>query len=369
MSGLSRRQEYILGLIIREYIKAANPVGSKVLVDGYDLNVSSATVRNDMAALEDEGLIHAPHTSAGRVPTEAGYRYFVQKLLGDTELSSTEKRMIRHQFHQSQYDVEQWLRLAASVLAKTTRTASLVTTPQVAEARFKHLELICTQGRMVLMVLVLEGGAVRQQMLSLSEPVNQDKLSEAAAQINTLCTGKLAGWIRSHLQQQPTLEQEIMGLAADLLDRAGIWHRAVYSDGLLNFFAPQYLSDRQDVTPERQRETTSEPVEADRLGARQALHILEEQSLLEEILADALTPGAEGVQVMIAGEGRWEELSHTSMVLSRYGHSQATGALGVLGPTRLHYGRAISAVRYVAGLMTDMLIEVYGEDDHLAGQS
>jgi heat-inducible transcriptional repressor len=369
VSGLSQRQEYVLGLIIREYVKAANPVGSKALVDGYELNVSSATVRNDMVALEDEGLIHAPHTSAGRVPTEAGYRYFVQKLLGDTELSSTEKRMIRHQFHQSQYDVEQWLRLAASVLAKTTRTASLVTSPQIVEARFKHLELICTQGRMVLMVLVLEGGAVRQQMLSLSEPVNQEKLSEAATHINTLCAGRQPGWIRSHLHQQPTLEQEIMGLAAELLDRAGIWHRAVYSDGLLNFFAPQYLSDRADVTPERQSEAASEPVEADQLGARQALHILEEQSLLEEILADALTPDAEGVQVMIAGEGRWEELSHTSMVLSRYGHSQATGALGVLGPTRLHYGRAISAVRYVAGLMTDMLIEVYGEDDHLAGQS
>jgi heat-inducible transcriptional repressor len=369
VSGLSQRQEYILGLIIREYVKAANPVGSKALVESYNLNVSSATVRNDMAALEDEGLIHAPHTSAGRVPTEAGYRYFVQKLLGDNELSPTEKRMIRHQFHQSQYDIEQWLRLAASVLAKTTRTASLVTSPQIVEARFKHLELICTQGRMVLMVLVLEGGAVRQQMLSLSEPVNQDKLSEAAAHINALCTGKQAGWIRSHFHQQPTLEQEIMGLTADLLDRAGIWHRAVYSDGLLNFFAPQYLSDRLDITPEQVKESSSEPVEADQLGARQALHILEEQSLLEEILADALTPDAEGVQVMIAGEGRWEELSHTSMVLSRYGHSQATGALGVLGPTRLHYGRAISAVRYVAGLMTDMLIEVYGEDDPFAGQS
>lgn len=363
MKELSKRQEYILGLIVREYVHTPNPVGSKTIVEKYGLSFSSATVRNDMAALEELGLVSAPHTSAGRIPTEAGYRYFVQRLLGDTELSAAEQRMIRHQFHQARFDVEQWLRLAASVLANTVRTASLVTSPSVTEARFKHLELICTQGRMVLLVLVLEGGTVRQQMLSLSEPVGQEQLSQVAAHINAISMGRGADWVRAQAGREPMLNREVMELVAELLDRAGRWHRAVYTDGLLNLVEPQYLLDRQDAAPAEREEQALSLSDADSVGTRQTLHLLEEQNLLEDILAEALSPDARGVQVMIAGEGRWEELSHTSMVLSRYGHGYTTGALGVLGPTRLHYGRAISAVRYVAGLMSDMLIEVYGDDD------
>ena len=159
MTDITKRQEYILGLIVREYVNAPTPIGSKALVEKYHLNVSSATVRNDMAALEERGLVEAPHTSAGRVPTEAGYRYFVHKLINNGELSQAERRTIRHQFHQSRLDVDQWLRLAASVLAHTARSASVVTPPQTIQPRFKHIELIHTHGRLVLMVLVLEGGA------------------------------------------------------------------------------------------------------------------------------------------------------------------------------------------------------------------
>lgn len=364
MGELTRRQEYILGLIVREYVRVPTPVGSKALVERYGLNVSSATVRNDMAVLEEQGLIDAPHTSAGRVPTEEGYRYFVHKLIGDTELSLVEQHTIRHQFHQASLDLEQWLRLAASVLAATTRTASLVTSPQVHEARLKHLELIQTQGRMVLMVVVLEGGAVRQQMLCLSEPVPQEKLSQVAGHINARYVGAGAERLWSGAEHEATLDQEILGLVANLVDRAGKWHRMVYTDGLVNLLDPRVLLDSLDLRDAHEREEVARALaDVDSVGARQTLHLLEEQSLLTEILTEALAPEAAGVQVMIAGEGRWEELSHTSMVLSTYGHSLASGALGVLGPTRLHYGRAISAVRYVAGLMTDLLVEIYGEQD------
>src|SRR5688572_5286509 len=180
MSELTKRQEYLLGLIVREYVSAPTPISSKQLVERYGLNVSTATVRNDMAVLEESGYVYAPHTSAGRVPTEAGYRYFVQKLLGDTELSSTEQRRISHQFYQTGLNMDQWLRLAASVLAQTALSAALVTTPVMTQARFKHMELISTQGRMVLLILVLDGGDVRQQMLTLAEPVSQEMLSQVA---------------------------------------------------------------------------------------------------------------------------------------------------------------------------------------------
>lgn len=365
MTELTKRQEYILGLIVREYVNTPTPISSKALVECYNLGCSSATVRNDMAALEDAGLISSPHTSAGRIPTEAGYRYFVQKLISDGELAPVEQRMIRHQFHQADLDVEQWVRLAASILAQTAYSASLVTSPVVQRVLFKHLELVSTQGRLVLMILVLSGGDVLQQMLTLAEPVSQETLSQVAARINALCAGLDASQVRRKAVHQPTLDQEIMDLSADLLDRADQRQHVVYYDGLVNILDPAHLLDRMEITDPQQREELSRTlVEVDSPGARQALRLLEEQNLLEDILAEALAPHIQGVQVMIAGEGRWEELNQTSMVLSRYGVTgRATGALGVLGPTRLHYGRAISAVRYVAGLMSDMLIEIYGEGD------
>ncbi|NDJ36168.1 MAG: heat-inducible transcription repressor HrcA, partial [Chloroflexi bacterium] len=297
----TRRQEIILGLIVREYVDQPTPVSSKALVENYDLNVSSATVRNDMAALEEAGLIASPHTSAGRVPTEEGYRYFVQRLLSDNELSQHERQTIRHQFHQSPPDVRKWMRLSASVLAQTVRSAALVTSPQTQGAHFKHLQLISTQGRMVLMIMVIEGGDFRQQMLHLAEPVSQERLSRVSDLINTLCAGLDAAQIRALIPSQPTLEAEVMEMAADVLERFGGRYRIIYTDGLINVLDPG-----NETLPE-----------ADTEGARQTLRLLEEPSTLESILADVLYPELEGVLVIVSGDNRHEELNHTSMILGR----------------------------------------------------
>jgi heat-inducible transcriptional repressor len=163
---LTERQQSLLALIVRAYTETAKPIGSKKLLDRYNLNISSATVRNEMAMLTDAGYLRQPHTSAGRVPTEAGYRYFVRGLLGDPELPNAEKRLISHQFHQAHADIDEWVRLSASVLAQHSHVAALVTTPRPERAIFKHLKLIATQGQQVLLVLVLQGGDVRQQILT-----------------------------------------------------------------------------------------------------------------------------------------------------------------------------------------------------------
>ena len=146
MQLLTERQETILALVVHEYIESAIPVSSKQLVSKYNLGVSSATVRNEMVALAEANVIRQPHTSAGRVPTEEGYRYFVRTLLGDSDLSSHEKRTISHQFHQARADVDEWVRLGASVLAQHSHVASVVTAPHPERAIFKHLELINTSG-------------------------------------------------------------------------------------------------------------------------------------------------------------------------------------------------------------------------------
>ncbi len=363
---LTARQAAILELIVREYADSPVPVSSKALVERYDLGVSSATVRNDMAALEEIGLIYAPHTSAGRVPTEEGYRTFVQQILSAEQaiLPAGERRSISNRFHQSGVDFEQWLRQAAAILASTVRTASIVTSPAAQEPRLKHVELIHTQGRMVLMVVVLEGGAVRQQMLCLSEPVQQGQLSEAAALINRSFRGRDAAAVRAGAVYESTLTREISGLVADLLEQAEHGQRRVFTDGLVNVLDPHYLADRVDGESAQASEDLARALhDADSIGARQTLRLLEEQSVLEDVLADALSGETSDVRVLIGGDGRWEALSHTTVIVSRYGHGSASGALGILGPTRLRYGRAISAVRYVAGLMTDHVIDIYGAED------
>jgi heat-inducible transcriptional repressor len=344
MNELSERQKLILALVIRDYIDTALPVGSNHLVEGYNLNVSSATVRNEMVALTDMGYLRQPHTSAGRVPSEEGYRYFVRQLMGHTELPANTKRTIVHQFYQAGQDIDRWMRLAASVLAHQSQAASLVTTPHSERVAFKHLELISTRGRQVLMVLVLDGGDVRQQMLVLAEPPSQQQLSNVAQLLNEVCMGLDADGISSLNMQLGVLEKDIIRLVSEeMRHSADILGGEVYRDGITHVLA--------------------EPEFAEMDVARNALRILEERTLLEDLLTRTVLNGeVGGVQVLIGGEGTWEELRDCSVVLARYGvPGIVSGTVGVLGPIRMPYGRTISTVRFVAGLLSDLMGEIHSD--------
>ena len=343
-TNLSERQKLILALVIRDYIETAQPVGSVSLVTRYELDFSSATVRNDMVALTEMGFLRQPHTSAGRVPTEEGYRYFVRQLMGHTDLPAPTKRTIIHQFYQAGADVDRWMHLAASVLAHQAQAASLVTAPHPERAIFKHLELIGTHGRQVLMVLVLSGGDVSQQMLNLAEPVSQEQLSAVAQKINQNCAGLTEAGIERLKQPTDALEQDILKLVVNEMRRSTrVVAGELYRDGLTHVLA--------------------EPEFGEMELARRALRLLEERPLLEDLLTRtvlASEPG--GVQVLIGGEGTWEELRECSVVLARYGApGLATGTLGVLGPMRMPYGRTISTVRFMAGLLSDLVEDMLTE--------
>ncbi|NJL93194.1 MAG: heat-inducible transcription repressor HrcA [Anaerolineae bacterium] len=215
---LTERQLTILAALIRAYIQTPEPISSKQISDADDIGVSSATIRNEMAVLEQLGMIRAPHTSAGRVPTEAGYRYFVEHLLQEQELSRQEQRAIRAEFTQVAQDVHKWVRTAATVLAHRTQAAALVTEPRVRAARFKHLQLINTQGRLVLMILVLEGGELLQHLLTLAETVDQERLTQISLLINASYGGETAEGIRQKARTVgDTLTHEVLDLVAEML--------------------------------------------------------------------------------------------------------------------------------------------------------
>lgn len=340
---LTRRQEEILALVVRSYTKTLDPVSSQYLKDTYDMRYSTATIRNDMAALDELGYIAAPHTSSGRIPTEQGYRYFVKRLLDGGALTAAEQTYISERFQTLPLAIEQWLRGASKQLARTVQIASLVTPPVAETTRFKHVELISIQGRLCLMILVTQSGSVHQQMLNLAEPMSQTNLSDAASRVNGVCVQLDANETRRKGIQLTALERDICELAADLMERADRNQvRIVYRDGLSDVVTT--FSDGQ--------------------GQQQMLRVFEENALLNMILSDVVAPmNTQDVQVIIAGDGRWEELSHLTMVVSRYGiPGQASGALGVLGPTHLDYARAISTVQFMAELMTSMLEDLYGQN-------
>jgi len=342
---LTERQKLILALVIREYVEQAQPVGSKRLVDAYNLDFSSATIRNEMAALTDSGHLQQPYTSAGRAPTEEGYRYFVSQLMGSTSLPIQTQRTIQHQFYQARNDVDQWMRLAASILARQAQAASLVTALHPELARLKHLELIATRGRQVLMVLVLEGGEVRQQILMLAEPVEQGRLSRVATRINEITHGKDFKAAMSLIQQRDdALEQDILQLIAhEMAQSDNILAGVIYRDGISNVLA--------------------EPEFAEPGVAHRALRFWEERTRLEDLLSQTvLASTSGGVHVLIGGEGTWEDLSDCSIVLARFGApGVATGALGILGPTRMSYSNTISTVQFVASLLSELVGESLSE--------
>lgn len=345
MPELSDRQKTLLLLIIRDYIDTAQPVGSKRLVDHYHLELSPATIRNEMAALTDMGYLRQPHTSAGRVPTEEGYRYFVSQMMYNADLSEAVKHTISHQFHQSRADMEQWMTLAASILAHQSQGVSVVTAPHAEQAHFKHVELISTQGRQVLMVLVMVSGEVRQQILTLAEPVSQERLSQTAARLNALLAGSTVDAMASLTARPDPLDQDILTLIRQDMRSASESHSGeIYTDGLTNVL--------------------SEPEFAESDEARKTLKLFEERSTLQDLLARTTTnSNIGGLQVLIGGESGWEELRQCSMVIARYGvPGMATGALGVLGPMRMSYARTIPTVRFVAGLLSDLV------SDTIAGE-
>lgn len=336
---LTRRQEEILSLIVRAYTQHPEPVSSKHLVETFGLNYSSATVRNEMAVLEDLNYIVQPHTSAGRIPTQNGYRYFVKRLINTSDIPSADQTRISERLQSAPLATEQWMRLAATILSRTTQSAALVTPPSAESSRFKHLELISIQGRLVLMVLVSQEGTVYQQMITLADSLPQPRLSETAELINRLCMDSGATQVRARSVQLGLLERELTELVADMLERADANQvRLIYREG---------LGDLISTFPNNE-------------GAQQAVRLLEERAVLNMILSEVLTPTVNHVQVIIAGNGRWEQLSHLTMVISRYGiQGQASGAVGVLGPTHINYGRAISAVGYISGVMTDQISHAF----------
>jgi heat-inducible transcriptional repressor len=342
---LDRRAQAILRAVIEEYVKSATPVGSQALVERYGLAVSSATVRGVLADLERAGLLMHPHTSAGRVPTDLGYRYYVESIIESVPLPPVEQLMIRHQFGQVEYASEHWFRLAATTLASATHAAGIATPAKPAASRVRRVDIVAISERLASLILVLREGTVKQVLVNLDEPIDQLALNAIANRLNheiaDLTAVELAGAVE-RMRAAPDPDPLAIRVAERIrrsmqeFDAAAI--EEVFSDGLLNVMAAPEFAQSEKL--------------------RRVFAALENRVVLGGLVGRVA--GGAGVRVFIGEENPAAEMREVSLVLAPYGRpGHAVGVVGVLGPTRMSYPQAIGTVGFVSGLMNELVEHLY----------
>jgi len=337
---LDARKQQILKAVVSDYTRTGIPVGSQALA-GHLAAWSSATIRNELATLVNIGYLLQPHTSAGRVPSDLGYRYYVDFLMEEEGVPVSVRRQMDPFFGSVTINLEEVLEVAASALAVVTDAVSIVTGPRALEARVKHLDLVSLDADHALLVLVLEGNLVRQQALKLRQPAEQVALSEVAALLN----GRLAGLDVDAVAAQPAPEGRHAALEGEVLADIVSFMRA--------------MREQQDalVVHDGVRNLLHQPEFEDLGKLQQVLEIVEEERILAELIA-AVDPTGD-VRVMIGRETGVDQLSRCSLVLTTYRAGGGRGGtIGVLGPTRMRYDQVGPRVRYVAQRVGRMLNRV-----------
>ena len=338
---LPPRTETILKSIVGRYIINAVPVPSQSILHDYGLAVSSATIRNEMARLERDGYIIRPHTSAGSIPSDMGYRYYVESLK-DIELPLNQRQQVEHTFHQVETKLEEWLRLTATLLAHLANNMAVVFIPRPASCQFKHIELVSLQDDTALLILVLQGAKVRQQLIAFEQPILQPELAFISNKLNTNYTGLNVRQITDKKVTLSDLEKQIADYILDIMQAEDEEDRdEPYLDGLHSMLdQPEFTANRQMLD---------------------LVELVEQRNRLKTVLPRKLP--LHGVQVVIGKENESEIIQNYSVVLSRYGlPDEAVGTIAIIGPTRMPYSRSIAAIDYMAWLLSRLIARLYGKE-------
>ncbi|MGA9745966.1 MAG: heat-inducible transcriptional repressor HrcA [Nocardioides sp.] len=335
------RKLNVLRAIVEDYVSTQEPVGSKSLVDRHQLGVSPATVRNDMASLEEDGFITQPHTSAGRIPTDKGYRLFVDRLSTVKALSMAEKRAITSLL-EGAVDLDDVVQRSVRLLAQLTRQVAVVQYPTLSRSTVRHIEVVPLGGARLLLVVILSTGRVEQRVVELPEPLSDDSVAEIRTKVNRAALGERLADAADKLVQvpdefEPASRAPIAALVASLVEAMSD-HRSderVAVGGTANLAR---FGDGFDTS------------------IRPMLEALEEHVVLLKLLGEATS--ASTVTVRIGAEGPYQELATTSVVATGYGPGdEALATLGIVGPTRMDYPGSMAAVRAVARYVSRILDE------------
>jgi heat-inducible transcriptional repressor len=337
---LDERKLDVLRAIVEDYVATHEPVGSKSLVDRHNLGVSPATVRNDMAALEEEGYITQPHTSAGRIPTDAGYRLFVDKLSTVKTLSPAEKKAITS-FLAGAVDLDDVVRRTVRLLAQITRQVAIVQDPTLTLSSVRHVEVVTMTPRRLLLVLITSTGRVEQRIVETQHDVDEHLIADLRSKLNTALTGQrltdaatsLANVTETFAPSDRPLVAAIVTTLLEAFSDDGEQRIAVGGAANLTRYGDDF---ERNVKP--------------------VLEALEEHVILLKLLGEASHP--QTLMVRIGHENPYEELATTSVVATGYGSkSEALATLGIVGPTHMDYPSTMGAVRAVARYVSQILAD------------
>ncbi|GHA98578.1 heat-inducible transcription repressor HrcA [Streptomyces thermoviolaceus subsp. thermoviolaceus] len=336
---LSERRLQVLRAIVQDYVGTEEPVGSKALTERHNLGVSPATVRNDMAALEEEGYIAQPHTSAGRIPTDKGYRLFVDKLAGVKPMSAPERRAIQN-FLDGAVDLDDVVARTVRLLAQLTRQVAVVQYPSLTRSTVRHVELLSLAPARVMLVLITDTGRVEQRVIDCPAPFGETSLADLRARLNSRVAGRRF--------------RDVPQLVEDLPDSFDVEDRGTVS-AVLSTLLETLVEENEERLMIGGTVNLTRFAHDFPLTIRPVLEALEEQVVLLKLLGETQDPG---MTVRIGHENAHEGLNSTSIVSVGYGSGgEAVAKLGVVGPTRMDYPGTMGAVRAVARYVGQILAE------------
>jgi heat-inducible transcriptional repressor len=337
--GSDERKIEVLRAIVEDFVTTSEPVGSKNLVERHQLGVSSATIRNDMAVLEDEGYIVQPHTSAGRIPTDKGYRLFVDRLDELRPLTQPERKAI-HTFLDSTVDLDDVMTSTVRLLAALTKQVAVVQYPSLTRSAVRHVEIVDLGAARLLLVVIADTGRVEQRVVNTPEPLVEGAISRLRTALNDSVAGQQFNDVADRIIEVPQLfasseRPAVVAVLATLLETVVERHEErVVLGGTVNL-----ARARGDFS------TTLEPV----------LEALEEQMVLLRLLSEQSGDSGDPVSVMIGRENSVEGLASASVVTAGYGNTSQIARLGIVGPTRMDYPATMGAVRAVARYVGRMI--------------
>ena len=338
---LKTRTSTVLKILVDGYISTATPVASEDIARRSALKVSPATIRNEMAELEEEGYIIRPHVSAGGVPSNKGYRFYVESLQDAPNLPINLQRHIRDQFGRAQRDLDAWIQLAAAVLSQIAGNMAIVTFPRAPSSRLKYVQLVYLQEFLALLIVVLQEARLCRHLLQLDEPTSQSELTEVANKLNDSVAGLTCSEIQAK-QMDLTSSEEIV------------------IDGTISILKEIDTDAALDHSVDGLRLLLSQPEFAESRRAKEIVEILEERILLKSILSEVPDEGIMGV--FIGEENQEEALRPYSVIVSQYGvPNEASGTIGVIGPTRMEYASVIGSVRFLSSFMSELIMSVHGK--------
>lgn len=337
---LGKRKEMILSAIVEQYIKSGEPIGSKFLMEALPISVSSATIRNEMSELHEMGLLEQPHTSAGRIPSQAGYRYYIDNLMSTSELSENEREIIKNELERYTGSPDKLLEKAGEMLARLTGCAAVATTPTDEGAVIKHIEIMPVGTRIAMIVMMTSSGIIKNGICRVETEITRDMIDCFYSIVNECFIGRPVSDVGTVMIQTlvASLGSNALSMSPLFVVLADIASQALQAE--------IRLEGEQNLLHHREFGN----------NAYEMMQFFDEKEKLERALSGSKNP----LEVIIGKENMYRQLENSSMIISRYtikGHDG--GVIGIIGPTRINYAKLIPSIEYLTDLVSKMLTDTF----------